>query len=130
MSIVAEAEIAKRRDETAKISTPHIKILFLPYISATLPKGTTNVAAARRYAVATQPNEIASIANSLPIEGSAMLTEEPIKGAKKAPNVATIKAAFLFAALSTFVVCVMTNLKSIPQDFTWQAIRPNCRIVP
>ena len=39
--------------------------------------------------MATQPNEIASIENSLPIEGSATFTEEASKGVRKAPTVTT-----------------------------------------
>jgi hypothetical protein len=78
---------------------PYVKILFLPYISAILPKGTRNIAAAKRNEVATQLNKTASIANSFPIDGSAMVTEEPMKGVRKEAKVATNKADLLFTAL-------------------------------
>lgn len=82
---------------------PQVKIFFLPYMSAILPKGTRNIAAASKYAVATQPNEIASIASSFPMEGSAMAMEEPINGVRKEPTVVTSKAARRFGTLSTLV---------------------------
>ena len=53
------------------------------------------MAAARRYEVATQFSVTASMVNSLPIDGSAILMEDPIKGVRKEPRVATIKAARL-----------------------------------
>lgn len=96
---------------------PYVKILFLPYISAILPKGTRNTAAARRYEVATQLNRTAFIPNSCPIDGSAMLTEEPIKGVRKEPNVTISRAAFLFGALFTLVPSVATDFKRAPLDF-------------
>ena len=74
---------------------PIVKILFLPWISAILPKGTRNMAEAKIYAVATQLNEIASIENSLPIEGSAILTEDPSKGVRNAARVTTNKVILL-----------------------------------
>ncbi len=73
-----------------------MKSFFLPYISAILPKGTRNAAAAKRNDVATQLNKTASISNSLPITGSAMLMEELIKGMRKELNEATNKTYFLF----------------------------------
>jgi hypothetical protein len=39
------------------------------------------------------------MANSLPIEGRAMFTEELIKDVRKEPNAATSKADLLFTAL-------------------------------
>jgi len=91
----AECEIATRRDETVKVIMPYVKIRFRPYMSAILPKGRRNIAEARRYEVVTQVNKIASIPNSLPMEGSAMLTEELIKGVRKELIVATTNAAVL-----------------------------------
>jgi hypothetical protein len=58
------------------------------------------MAEANRYAVATQPREMASIENSLPIEGSAILTDDPSKGARKAANVTTNKVILLINLLS------------------------------
>src|SRR5512136_146901 len=69
-----------------------MKTFFRPWMSASLPKGTRNMAAARRYEVATQLSDTASIANSAPIEGRAMLIEEPIKGGRKAASVAATRA--------------------------------------
>jgi hypothetical protein len=66
-------------------------------MSASLPKGTKNIAADKRYAVATQPKSTASMANSLPMVGRAIFTEEPIKGVRKAVSVATSKAVLLVA---------------------------------
>jgi hypothetical protein len=45
--------------------------------------------------VVTQLNKTAFIANSFPMEGSAILIEEPIKGIKKEPNVVTSKVDLL-----------------------------------
>ena len=47
------------------------------------------------YAMATQLSHIASIENSLPIEGSATLTEETSKGVRKAPTVTTSRVILL-----------------------------------
>ena len=49
-------------------------------MSAIFPKGTKKSAAARRYAVAIQESEIASMWNSAPMAGSAILTAEPSNG--------------------------------------------------
>jgi len=73
---------------------PRVKIFFLPYISAALPNGSRNSAAVSRYDVATQLNSTALIENSLPIEGRAILIEEPIKGVRKALKVAISKTVF------------------------------------
>jgi len=75
---------------------PQVKILFLPCMSAILPKGTRNIAAAKRNEVATQPSSTASIANSSAIKGRAMFTEETMKGVRKEPIVAISKAILLF----------------------------------
>jgi len=48
ISMEALAEMADRNDETVKITMPYVKTLFLPPISANLPKGTSDVAAASR----------------------------------------------------------------------------------
>ncbi|MBA7682772.1 hypothetical protein ES703_91124 [subsurface metagenome] len=104
---------------------PYVKILFLPYMSAILPKGTRNIAAARRYAVATQPREMASIASSLPIDGSAMVMEEPIKGVRKEPSVATSRAAVLFWVSPTLVLSITTDSKNARLNFALRPVRPN-----
>ena len=79
---------------------PYVKIIFLPYISAILPKGTRNIAAARIYEVGIQLNKTTFIENSLLIKGRAMLTEEPIKGVRKEASVAISNTYLLFAELS------------------------------
>lgn len=64
-------------------------------MSAILPNGTRKIAAASTAEVATQLNDNASIENSLPMAGSAMLTEEAISGVKKAAAVDAANAARL-----------------------------------
>ncbi len=49
--------------------------------------------------MATQLNKTASIANSLPIEGSAILTEEPINGVRKEAIAATSNAEFFMSSV-------------------------------
>ena len=82
-------------------------------MSAILPNGTRNIAAARRNEVATQLNKTASIANSFPIEGSAILIEEPIKGVRKAVNVATSKAALLFRISFKSIVFIAVDFRMV-----------------
>ena len=57
------------------------------------------MAEARIYEVATQPNRTASILSSWPIEGRAMLIEEPVKPTRKVPRAATAKTIRLFTRL-------------------------------
>jgi len=45
------------------------------------------------------------------------LTEEPIKGVRKEPNVTISRAAFLFGALFTLVLSVTADFKRAPLDF-------------
>jgi hypothetical protein len=52
-------------------------------MSAKRPNGTKNTAAASKYAVATQLRVTASSENRLPIEGSAILTDELVNGVRK-----------------------------------------------
>ena len=66
-------------------------------MSANLPKGTRDTAAAKRYEVATQLNKTASVLNSFPMAGSAILTDEIINGVKKELNDAMIRADNLMA---------------------------------
>lgn len=77
-------------------------------MSASLPMGSKNAAAPKRYAVAIQLKRIASILKCLPIVGSAKLTDEPINGVRNALSVATISTLFLVEVLSMFV---MLNVK-------------------
>src|SRR5512146_1846178 len=69
-------------------------------MSASLPKGTRNMAADRRYAVGTQLMSTALIANSLPMAGSAILTEDTMNGVRKADRVAMRRADRLRVASS------------------------------
>lgn len=80
-------------------------------MSANLPNGTRNIADARRYEVATQPIEIASMENSCPIEGSAIFTDDVIKGERNEDVVAIISVTFLLAL--AFVGCIISS--NIPE---------------
>jgi len=53
------------------------------------------MAEAKRYEVGTQLSETASMANSFPIAGRAILIEDPIKGVRKEAMVATSNTTFL-----------------------------------
>jgi len=94
ISIVPDVEKAATADETLLIASPQRKTFFLPYISEALPTGTRNAAAERRYAVATQLSEIASIARSDPMRGNATVTDEAVKGPRKELSTAA-NSAFL-----------------------------------
>jgi len=72
-------------------------------MSAILPKGTKNTAADKRYEVLTQLKRTASMANSFPREGRAMLIDELMKGVKKEPTVATRRADLLVSMGIDFV---------------------------
>ena len=48
IGVIAELEIAQRKDETVKSTTPNKKNFFRPYMSANRPIGTKNAAAVRR----------------------------------------------------------------------------------
>ena len=77
--MVTELANPATKDESVKITMPHVKIFFLPYMSAILPKGTSKAAEERRYAVAIQPNMTASNDSSFPSLGRAIFTAELIK---------------------------------------------------
>jgi hypothetical protein len=64
-------------------------------MSDILPNGTANIAAASKNDVGTQLSRMALVANSAPIAGNAILTDELINGVKKLAKVATNKAAIL-----------------------------------
>jgi len=55
------------------------KIFFRPIMSASLPKGKRNIAAAKIKLLITHPRLIALALRSLPIDGRARLTAEPRK---------------------------------------------------
>ena len=66
-------------------------------MSAILPIGTRNIAAAKRYDKETQLSMTTSIPKSFPMEGSPMNTEEPIKGARKELIVVISNTTFLLS---------------------------------
>jgi hypothetical protein len=66
--------------------------------------GTRKTAAAKRYEVATQLSETALMANSLPIEGRAMLTEEAMNGVRKELSIATSRAVPLLTRLFMLIL--------------------------
>ena len=61
-------------------------------MSAILPKGTANIAATNRNDVGIQLSKIASVWNSIPIEGKAMLMAALMNGVENDAMVATINA--------------------------------------
>jgi hypothetical protein len=95
----------RRKDARVKREIPIVKIRFLPVISEYLPKGTRNTAAARRYAVATQLRETASIANSFPIVGRATFTDEPSNGVMKPASTAIARTILWSMAGKGEAVC-------------------------
>ena len=64
-------------------------------MSAILPKGTANIAATNRNDVGIQLSRMASVWNSIPIAGSAMLTAALMKGVANDAMVAIINADIL-----------------------------------
>jgi hypothetical protein len=100
ISTAADGATAMKRDERVKIHMPYVNIRFLPKMSAILPRGTRNMAAAKRYDVGTQLRSTAPIWNSLPIAGSAILIDEPIKGVRNAESVAMRRADLFIIVLS------------------------------
>jgi len=99
--MVTELAIPQKRDESVKITMPQVKIFFLPYMSAILPKGTRRVAEDRSKAVAIQPNMTAFNDSSFPSEGRAIFTADPIKGKMNAAIVATRSTTPLLVPLPT-----------------------------
>jgi len=93
MSWKAVEAMAQSKEERVKATIPKPKIFFLPYRSASLPKGTRHTAEAKRYAVGIQVRITASILNSLAIAGRAKLMADPIKGVMKELRMAIISAA-------------------------------------
>ena len=64
-------------------------------MSANLPAGIKTTATAKIMAVFTQPKRTASMANSFPMEGRAMLTEEVVKAITNENVETTTKVALL-----------------------------------
>ena len=79
-------------------------IFFLPKISAILPNGTKKIADASKFEEAIQVSVIASITNSFPIIGRAILIDDAIKVVRNEESVITNNAAplltvFLFGSI-------------------------------
>jgi len=111
---MADLERIIEKDATVNVRIPMVKILFLPWMSATLPNGTRNIAEAKRYAVVTQLKETAPIENSFPIEGSATLTDDTSKGVRKAATVVTSKVILFVKPLS-----ISISLASLTYQCFW-----------
>jgi len=95
INIEVETDMPHRREEIVKVRIPQPKILLLPRMSPSLPKGTRQTADARRKDMGIQLRSTASMVNSFAMEGRAMLTEDPMKGTIKEVSVTTTRAARL-----------------------------------
>ena len=84
-------------DVTAKTPIPVTKTFFRPQMSAALPRGTRNAAAASRYEVATQLSMTAVMLKSSAIAGSATLIEEPMKGVRNELSIAIMRACLFWS---------------------------------
>jgi hypothetical protein len=63
------------------------------------------MATVRRYPVEIQLRRMASMANSLPMEGRAIVTEDPMKGVRKDPEAVIRRVEVLFTDLCiSFIV--------------------------
>ena len=82
-----------------------MKTFFLPYMSATFPKGRRNMAALRIYAVAIQLSISAFMENSLPMDGSATLTVDKARGVRKEDRVVAINTGHLPSVLLSILFC-------------------------
>ncbi|MBA7696692.1 hypothetical protein ES703_105343 [subsurface metagenome] len=90
-----------RKEEIVYNRIPIKKIFFLPYISAILPKGSSNIAAVKRYTVGIQLSITISVWNSEPITGIARFMELPMNGVRNDAKVIAINA-YLFSVLFIF----------------------------
>jgi hypothetical protein len=86
---------AAARDDNPKTEIPQVYNFFLPYISASFPNGTRNVAAVRTAADVTHVNRIAFTENSAPIEGNAILTDDPMNVVRKDERKVTNRTTLL-----------------------------------
>jgi len=77
---------------------PMVKIRFTPRMSAILPMGTRNMAAARKKAVGSQLISTELMENSIPMVGMATMRAETMKGAMNDPP-AEIMSRYLFSTL-------------------------------
>ena len=86
-------------------------------MSPIFPIGRRNIAVDRRYEMATQLKRMASSWNSLPIDGRAILTDEPIKGVRNEPNAEASKAAFFPVSFSVSGLSAMSDEICISMSF-------------
>ena len=91
MMMGPDHEIAARREPIAKRIFPSMKNFFRPYISASLPNGTMQIAAVSKYAYVTQPSVTASISNDALMAGKATFKEETVYGTRKDASEATTR---------------------------------------
>ena len=95
-----DCEIIKKMHERVKIEMPYVKIFFRPYMSAILPKGTRNIAEAKRYDLEIQPNRTTSILNSALIAGRAIFTAEAMNDERKELDAAIRRTDHLSVTLA------------------------------
>jgi hypothetical protein len=74
-----------------------------------------NIADVSKNAVGIQLNKIASIKNSFPIVGSAMFIDEPIKGTRKAANVAASNADILLVLSVLMTIILPPEIQEIKE---------------
>jgi hypothetical protein len=65
---------------------PYLNIFFLPFMSASLPKGRRNIAEVRIKLLTIHPSSTAVVLKSFPIEGRARFIADPRKGVRKQPK--------------------------------------------
>src|SRR5665811_592239 len=109
ISSVSLNEKARSKEAIISIVIPYFKIFFLPYISAILPIGTRNIAAANRYDKETQLSRTRFIPKSIPMDGSPINNEEIMKGARKELIVVMINTIFLLTVL--FMISLLHQKK-------------------
>jgi hypothetical protein len=80
ISIWPVGDSAHKMELAAIIIFPRKKISFLPWMSASLPRGTRKTAEERRKAMGTQLNSIAPMAKSSLMAGRATFIAAPRKG--------------------------------------------------
>src|SRR5512137_689546 len=77
-------------------------------MSASLPKGTRKTAADNRYEVAIHPRRTASMENSAPMDGRAMLMDAAMKGGKNELRAAIASTHLLVMASAGASACRQT----------------------
>jgi hypothetical protein len=80
-----------RKAENVKRIIPYLNIFFLPFMSASLPKGRRNIAEVRIKLLTIHPSSTAVVLKSFPIEGRARFIADPRKGVRKAAEADTVR---------------------------------------